>query len=129
MIDHMGLPVSDIDEAAEFYEAVLAPLGYGLEVEIEEEGEVAFAAFGLPGEPAFFIVASGQPVNARLHVAFKADDRAAVRAFHMAALAAGGTDNGAPGLRPHYHDNYYAAYVIDPDGHNIEAVCHLPEAN
>lgn len=128
MIDHMGFPVSDFEASVEFYESALAPLGYGLEVE-DLEGEVAVAGFGLPGEPAFFIASGEEPASHRLHIAFKADDRAAVRAFHMAALAAGGTDNGKPGLRPDYHDNYYAAYVLDPDGHNIEAVCHAPEAN
>ena len=84
------------------------------------------AGFGAGAKPQFWI-GSGRPVRGQVHFAFTAKDRAAVRAFHQAALKAGGKDNGPPGLRPHYHQNYYGAFVLDPDGHNIEAVCHLPE--
>lgn len=127
MIDHIGLPVADIARSRAFYEAALAPLGYGvvMEVSAEETGAAAHVGFGLPGKPDFWIT-SGGPLGGRLHVAFAAADRPTVDAFHAAALAAGGRDNGAPGLRPHYHPNYWGAFVFDPDGHNIEAVCHRP---
>ncbi len=127
MIDHLGLPVSDFARSRAFYEAALAPLGYAvlMEVTAEETGSHAHAGFGRDGKPDFWI-SSGGPLSGRVHVAFAASDRATVDAFHAAALAAGGTDNGAPGLRPHYHPNYWGAFVLDPDGHNIEAVCHRP---
>ena len=89
-------------------------------------GSGPHAGFGSPGRPQFWI-ATGKPVQGRVHFAFMTKDRAAVRAFHQAALAAGAKDNGAPGLRPEYHEHYYGAFVLDPDGHNIEAVCHGPE--
>jgi catechol 2,3-dioxygenase-like lactoylglutathione lyase family enzyme len=118
MLDHIRLPVSDCERSKRFYAAALAPLGSVLLV---EEGD---AGFGPPRKPQFWI-GPGR-VAAPAHVAFVAVDRAAVRAFHAAAVAAGGRDNGSPGLRPHYHANYYAAFVLDPDGHNIEAVSHAP---
>ena len=126
MIDHFGFPVSDYDKSKTFYERALAPLGYGVVMEVgtNEMGAPA-AGFGIGGNPDVWIGGEGNVGNP-LHVAIVARDRAAVDAFHQAALAAGGRDNGAPGLRPHYHPNYYAAFVLDPDGHNIEAVCHLP---
>ena len=127
MIDHIGFPVVDIARSRAFYEAALAPLGYGvvMEVSAEETGAAAHVGFGLPGRPDFWIT-SGGSLGGCLHVAFAAADRATVDAFHAAALAAGGRDNGAPGLRPHYHPHYWGAFVLDPDGHNIEAVCHRP---
>ena len=109
-------------------ERALAPFGYDLVMEVtaRETGGSSHAGFGPAGRPHFWI-GTGKPVKDRVHLAFVAKDRAAVRAFYDAALKAGGTDNGPPGLRPHYHANYYGAFVLDPDGHNIEAVCHLPE--
>lgn len=128
MLDHIGVPVGDLAAAKAFYATALAPLGYGIVMELGPEvtGSTGFVGFGLPGKPQFWITTGG-PMSGVLHVAFKAATRAEVAAFHAAALAAGGRDNGGPGLRPHYHPNYYGAFVFDPDGHNIEAVCHLPE--
>ena len=128
MIDHIGFPVSDYVRAKAFYEKALAPLGYTLIMEFggeHTESGSAAAGFGRDGKPDFWIGGEGGP-KAGLHVAIVAADRAAVDAFHRAALAAGAKDNGAPGLRPHYHPDYYGAFVLDPDGHNIEAVCHRP---
>jgi catechol 2,3-dioxygenase-like lactoylglutathione lyase family enzyme len=126
MIDHVGFPVSDYARAKAFYLAALAPLGYVLVMEVDQEGNGQPAAgFGIDGKPDFWIGGEGG-LNKPLHVAIATKDRAAVDAFHRAAIAAGGRDNGAPGLRPHYHPNYYGAFVLDPDGHNIEAVCHRP---
>jgi catechol 2,3-dioxygenase-like lactoylglutathione lyase family enzyme len=126
MLDHLGLPVSDYEHSKAFYLQALAPLGAGLVLEVGADltGDRAHAGFGRDGKPSLWI--GEAPARARMHVALVADDRAAVDAFHRAALAAGGTDNGGPGLRPHYHPHYYAAFVLDPDGHNIEAVCHRP---
>ncbi len=128
MLDHVGFPVSDFQRGKQFYEATLAALDIGIVMEVtaEQTGSGSHAGFGDNGKPYFWI-GDGEPLQGRLHVAFTAPSRAAVDAFHRAALAAGGTDNGAPGLRPHYHPDYYGAFVIDPDGHNIEAVCHAPE--
>ena len=127
MIDHIGLNVRDIARATEFYLEALAPLGYGivLQLSAEETGHAAAVGFGAGQKPSFWI---GQTAKASgpTHVAFVAPSRAAVDAFYAAALKAGGKDNGAPGLRPHYHANYYGAFVFDPDGNNVEAVCHLP---
>jgi catechol 2,3-dioxygenase-like lactoylglutathione lyase family enzyme len=120
MLDHVGFNVSDFDRSKAFYEQALAPLGLGVLMEPAER----VAGFGEDGKPFFWIEAHGSPVQG-LHVAFDVDDRAKVEAFHAAALDAGGTDNGAPGLRE-YHPNYYGAYVLDPDGNNVEAVCHRP---
>ena len=128
MIDHVGFPVSDYARSKAFYEQALAPLGYTLIMEFggdhTESGSPA-AGFGAKGKPDFWIGGEGG-LEKPLHVALLAKDRATVDAFHRAAIAAGGKDNGAPGLRPHYHANYYGAFVLDPDGHNIEAVCHAP---
>lgn len=123
MLDHVNLPVSDFARSMAFYRAALAPLGFVVGAENGDDG--GSAGFGPPGKPRFWI-ASGTAPKARLHIAFVADDHDAVRRFHSAALAAGGTDNGAPGIRAEYHASYYAAFVFDPDGHNIEAVCHFP---
>jgi catechol 2,3-dioxygenase-like lactoylglutathione lyase family enzyme len=120
MIDHMGLSVRDLAQSRAFYEAALASLGYRCILEFDEA-----VGFGVPPKPDFWIGA-GKPGEPRSHVAFRAETRPQVDAFHRAALAAGGRDNGAPGVRAHYHPNYYGAFVFDPDGHNIEAVCHAP---
>ena len=122
MLDHMGFGVSDYERSKAFYAQALAPLGISLLMEPIS----AAAGFGKDGKPFFWIEARGQAVTGRLHVAFAVEDRAGVDAFHAAAVAAGGTDNGAPGVREIYHPSYYGAYVLDPDGHNIEAVCHRP---
>lgn len=128
MIDHVGFPVSDYESAKAFYVRALAPLGYTLVMEVTAQvnpsGHPA-AGFGIGGKPDFWIGGDGG-LSKPLHVAIAAKSRAEVDAFHKAALAAGGRDNGAPGLRPHYHANYYGAFILDPDGHNIEAVCHAP---
>ena len=126
MIDHVGFPVSDYARAKAFYEMALAPLGYTLIKEVQQNQYDAKAAgFGANGKPDFWIGGEGG-LNKPLHIAIATKDRAAVDAFYQAALAAGAKDNGAPGVRAHYHPNYYGAFVLDPDGHNIEAVCHAP---
>ncbi|MBV8565932.1 MAG: VOC family protein [Methylobacteriaceae bacterium] len=128
MLDHIGIAVRDVDRARAFYNGALAPLGIGIimEVTAEQTGNDAAVGYGAAGKPFFWIGEVPAPVS-RSHVAFVAESRAVVDAFYKAAMAAGGTDNGGPGLRPHYHSNYYGAFVLDPDGHNIEAVCHRPE--
>jgi len=125
MIDHMGVNVSDLQRSKAFYAAALAPLGYRVIIELTKDQTGGFEGVGMgePPKPDFWL-AGGAPNEPRIHVAFRAESRAVVDAFYQAALAAGGRDNGAPGLRPHYHPNYYGAFVHDPDGHNIEAVCH-----
>lgn len=136
MIDHMTFRVSDIARSKAFYAAALAPLGYALLFEQQFDG-VDVLGFGQPtATPAHeakidtWLVDGpsphGAPATTGCHLAWSAPSRAAVDAFHAAALAAGGSDNGAPGLRPHYHASYYGAFAIDPDGNNIEAVCHAP---
>jgi catechol 2,3-dioxygenase-like lactoylglutathione lyase family enzyme len=128
MLDHVAFSVGDLGQAKAFYAKALAPLGIAALMEVTPEmtgGADAYVGFGDGGKPYFWI-ASGGKHSPHMHVAFAAPDRETVDAFHKAALAAGGTDNGAPGLRPHYHANYYGAFVRDPDGHNIEAVCHAP---
>ncbi|MFM2303869.1 MAG: hypothetical protein RLZZ135_1279 [Cyanobacteriota bacterium] len=119
MIDHTGINVSNFENSKDFYTKALAPLDYKL---ITEFGD-AMAGFGIEGEADFWMM-RGEVNTPRIHIAFRAQTREMVQAFHTAALAIGGRDNGAPGLRPQYHSNYYAAFVFDPDGHNIEAVCH-----
>ena len=119
MLDHLVLLVADLDASVAFYTRALAPLDYALVTRKEQ-----VAGFGVAGKADFWI-ATGKPTD-RLHVAFRARGRAEVRAFHGAAIAAGGNDNGAPGVREKYHPSYYGAFVRDPDGHNIEAVCHDP---
>jgi len=122
VLDHVGFAVSDYGRSKAFYEKALAPLGLTILLEPQEQA----AGFGEDGKAIFWIEAQGRAVKGRLHVAFTARDRDTVDAFHVAALAAGATDNGAPGVREMYHPHYYGAYVLDPDGHNIEAVCHVP---
>ena len=128
MIDHTGISVSDFQASKAFYARALAAIGYELLAEIPASvtGRTDVAGFGERPKPDFWI-SKGTPNQPALHVAFRAESRAQVDAFYKAAIAAGGKDNGAPGLRPHYHPNYYGAFVLDPDGHNIEAVCHEPE--
>jgi len=121
MIDHLALNVSDLEASRAFYTRALEPLGIG--VVLERPGS---CGLGEEGKPYFFIHARGEP-STSVHVAFTAADRPAVDAFHRAALEAGGTDNGGPGVREQYHPTYYGAFVLDPDGNNIEAVCHTPE--
>jgi catechol 2,3-dioxygenase-like lactoylglutathione lyase family enzyme len=126
MIDHIGFAVSDYARAKAFYEKALGPLGYTLIMEVQQDANDAKAAgFGISGKPDFWIGGEGR-LNLPVHIAIATNDRATVDAFYQAAIAAGGKDNGAPGIRAHYHPNYYGAFVLDPDGHNIEAVCHAP---
>ena len=127
LIDHTGIQVSDLSRSLAFYEKALAPLGYAklMELSADQTGGFAGAGFGEPPKPDFWI-GEGTPNQPPLHVAFRANSRALVDQFYAAALKAGGRDHGKPGLRPHYHANYYGAFVLDPDGHNIEAVCHKP---
>ena len=120
MLDHLGFGVSNYDASKQFWLKALAPLGAAAVM----EGEHGLG-IGIGGKPALWIFQSNDR-PAPLHLAFTASDRAQVDAFHRAALAAGGRDNGAPGIRAHYHPNYYGAFVIGPDGHNVEAVCHKP---
>jgi catechol 2,3-dioxygenase-like lactoylglutathione lyase family enzyme len=119
MLDHVTIGVTDITTSRAFYDLALAPLGI---TRLYAEGE-AFAGYGI-GDKAFFWIGLKAPKKSGVHIAFAAASRAAVDAFHAAAMAAGASDNGAPGLRPHYHEDYYGAFVLDPDGHNIEAVWH-----
>jgi catechol 2,3-dioxygenase-like lactoylglutathione lyase family enzyme len=125
MIDHTGVIVSDFEGAKAFYSAALSTIGYQLLAEFPAAvtGHTDVAGFGAPPKPDFWI-SRGSPNKPPIHVAFRVDARERVDAFYRAAMAAGGRDNGRPGLRAHYHPNYYAAFVLDPDGHNIEAVCH-----
>jgi catechol 2,3-dioxygenase-like lactoylglutathione lyase family enzyme len=127
MIDHTGVQMSRPEVSRRFYDQALAPLGYAVLMVVPPEFTKGRVVLGYGVAPkADFWLAEGTPNEPRLHVAFRAESRAMVDAFHRAALAAGGKDNGAPGLRPHYHQHYYGAFVLDPDGHNIEAVCHQP---
>ena len=117
MIDHLAIHVTDAAASKRFYEAALRPLGYTLMMDYGEHA----AGFGEGGKPDFWI-GTGEPKPA--HIAFRSVDRATVDAFYAAAIAAGGRDNGAPGVRAQYHASYYGAFVLDPDGYNVEAVCH-----
>jgi catechol 2,3-dioxygenase-like lactoylglutathione lyase family enzyme len=121
MIDHTGVIVGSFEASRRIYAAALAPLGYELLLEFH----ASVAGFGESGKPDFWI-SQGEPNTPRIHVAFRADTRREVDAFYEAALGAGARDNGAPGLRAQYHPDYYGAFVLDPDGHKIEAVCHSP---
>ena len=131
-LDHVGVTVSDFAKALTFYEAALKPLGITVVMKVgkaETGGQYEGAGLGKDQKPDFWIGAGGgkKPAGKAVHLAFIAESRTAVDAFYKAALSAGGTDNGAPGIREHYHPNYYAAFVYDPDGHNVEAVSHKPE--
>ena len=121
MIDHLGIPVRDLAVSKAFYEQALAPLGYSLLLEYP-----GVCGFGAEQKPDFWLDERGAP-GAPIHVAIASADRATVDAFYEAAIAAGGQDNGPPGPRSIYHQHYYGAYVLDPDGNNFEAVCHQPE--
>ena len=129
MLDHIGFAVADAERSKRFYELALEPLGIMLIMSLGSEhtpsGGTAHG-FGSGGKPYFWF-GDNEEVGKGSHIAFTAESRMMVDAFYKAALAAGGTDNGAPGLRPQYHPDYYGAFVRDPDGVNIEAVCHLPE--
>ncbi|PNG26018.1 VOC family protein [Methylocella silvestris] len=128
MIDHMGFPVADFSRSKAFFDRALAPLGIEIvmQVSAQETGGSAHAGYGNNGKPFFWIGDGSAPAGA-IHIAFEALSRSQVDAFYAAALAAGAKDNGPPGLRADYHPNYYAAFVLDPDGNNIEAVCHHAE--
>ena len=125
MIDHTGLLVSDFAKSKDFYQKALEPIAYALLMEFPASvtGHTDVAGFGEKNMPDFWI-SKGTPNQPPIHIAFRVKNRDMVDAFYQAALKAGGRDNGAPGLRPHYHPTYYGAFVLDPDGHNIEAVCH-----
>jgi catechol 2,3-dioxygenase-like lactoylglutathione lyase family enzyme len=128
-IDHVSLSVENLDDASSFYERALEPLGIGVvgRMTAEQSGSVAFAGFGVGKKGQLWLAESGRQSPAS-HICFRAKTRAQVRAFHEQALAAGGRDNGSPGIRELYHPAYYAAFVLDPEGHNIEAVCFEPES-
>jgi catechol 2,3-dioxygenase-like lactoylglutathione lyase family enzyme len=123
MLDHICIEVSNYQVARQFYSQALAPLGYSLLMEVE-----GFAGFGIAttGPLATLWIRQGKNPS-KIHIAFTALNRQVVRAFHEAAIKSGGKDNGKPGIREHYHPNYYGAFIFDPDGNNIEAVCHKPE--
>ena len=125
MIDHVGVIVSDFAKSRAFYVQALAPTGHSKLVELPDTrgGDAPTAGF-CHADGSDFWIRQGDATRPPTHIAFRVPSRAAVDAFYEAAIAAGGRDNGAPGLRRHYHANYYGAYVLDPDGHNIEAVCH-----
>ena len=126
MIDHLIVTVSDFDLGKAFYERALAPLGITPTAEFPW-GAARARGVGFGGEDKEFFVVQGSAIKPPIHVAFRAATRAEVEAFHREALAAGGRDNGAPELSPEHHADYFSAYVLDPDGHNVEAVCHEPE--
>jgi catechol 2,3-dioxygenase-like lactoylglutathione lyase family enzyme len=125
MLDHMTFRVRDLAASRSFYEQALAPLGYKVGYEGEHEG-VRMLGLVAGGKFDTWLVEAGDAPSGPTHLAWHAATRDAVDAFYDAALAAGGKDNGPPGLRPHYHDDYYGAFVLDPDGNNVEAVCHEP---
>jgi len=135
MIDHMSISPADIENARRFYDAALAPLGMAtvMEVTAEQTGGYHGIGYGAGPKPVFWLAADSRRAaragqcGAGLHIAFEAANRTSVDAFYAAAIAQGGRDNGPPGIRPHYHPAYYAAFVIDPDGVNLEAVCQKPE--
>ena len=121
IIDHVGLTVGDYEKSKQFFSRALAPLGIELAMEIS-----GYAGFGKSGKPEFW-VEGGSETHRPMHIAFIADNRDQVKAFYAAAMAAGGKDNGPPGIREIYPPNYFGAFVIGPDGHNVEAVCHKAE--
>jgi catechol 2,3-dioxygenase-like lactoylglutathione lyase family enzyme len=121
VFDHVGLNVSHYEVSKQFYERTLAPLGYSVQIELAESKTAGFGAEGVASD---FWIGEREPLATSVHVAFQAPDHATIDAFHAAGVAAGGTDNGPPGIREQYHPTYYGAYVLDPDGNNIEAVCH-----
>lgn len=129
MLDHLSLSVSDYARSVRFYTAALAPLSIVplVELSAQQTGSIAYAGFGAAAAArSFFWIGAGGQCSGAVHVAFAAQTRAQVDAFYQAALAAGARDNGPPGIRPHYDPDYYGAFVLDPDGHNVEAVCRAP---
>lgn len=125
MLDHIGLAVTDLAKSRAFYEAALEPLGVRV-LEVIDENETGGTAVVMGDSEQFFVFADNEQPGEGTHVAFRAATRDQVDGFYQAAMAAGGKDNGAPGIRAQYHPNYYAAFVHDPDGINVEVVCHLP---
>ncbi|WP_434778235.1 VOC family protein [Neisseria sp. Ec49-e6-T10] len=131
MIDHLSTYATDYVATKHFYEKAFAALGYTIQAEFVAKWNEHFptqrmCAFGKEGKMAFWIIEVKEAYTPR-HTAFAAENRAQVDAFYQAAMHSGGQDNGGPGLRPHYHEHYYGAFVIDPDGNNVEAVCHTPQ--
>lgn len=126
IIDHISITVSNYKESKDFYLKALSPLGYKLVMEIMEWRGVSWAGFGI-NKKADFWISEGDKVQNPMHIAFLAENKEQVRDFYEAAMETGAKDNGPPGIRTIYHPNYYGAFVIGPDGHNIEAVCHKPE--
>lgn len=131
MIDHLSTYTLDFPTTRAFYEAALGALGYAVQAELVLDADPDLpgrraCAFGPPGRPVFWVIQAREAASPR-HVAFAAENRRAVDAFHRAGLAAGGKDHGAPGPRPIYHEHYYGGFLTDPDGNNVEAVCHTPE--
>jgi catechol 2,3-dioxygenase-like lactoylglutathione lyase family enzyme len=124
MIDHMTLNVADFAAMLSFYEKALAPLGIAVIIRFGKDVTGAGEFVGLGREKPFLWLSDKGKTTPSTHIAIRAENREEVDAFYKAAMAAGGQDNGAPGLRPHYHPNYYGAFVLDPEGHNLEAVCH-----
>lgn len=130
MIDHLSIGVSDLVRSLAFYDIVLAELGFKRCMNVEVDGKKA-VGYGYDRRPIFWIGHQNGDMTAiapssGFHIAFQATSRVAVDAFYRAAMAAGATDNGKPGLRPQYHPDYYAAFILDPDGYHLEAVCHQP---
>ncbi|MFW5969023.1 MAG: VOC family protein [Halofilum sp. (in: g-proteobacteria)] len=128
IIDHLGLSITDCEQSRGFYDAALAPLGIHRVIDVELDDGHQASGYGREGQPPRFWISSVGVSRGRTHVAFQAGNQDEVRAFHRAALAAGGRDHGAPALRPARHPDYFAAFVYDPDGYNIEAVTHVPDA-
>lgn len=129
MIDHIGIDIKDAETSKKFYTKALAPIGYSMtQVPTEYTGGKIILGYGNPPEKADFWISegNGKATHPPMHVAFRVQNRKQVDEFYAAAIAAGGKDNGAPGLRAKYHKDYYAAFVFDPDGHNVEVVCHEP---
>ena len=132
MIDHLSTYATDFPATKRFYDAALGSLGYSIQAEMVARWDTDFperrcCAWGPSGRTIFWVIEVREAASPR-HLAFSAPDRQTVGAFHRAALTAGGADHGAPGLRPIYHEHYFGAFVLDPDGNNVEAVCHEPEA-
>ena len=127
MFDHVSVVVSDYERSKAFYLQALAPTGHSRLTELRATSTGQESAGFCHADGSDFWISQGSAINPPIHIAFRVSSRAAVDAFYKAAIAAGGRDNGAPGLRPHYHASYYGAFVLDPDGHNIEAVCHEAE--
>lgn len=124
MIDHITFGVTDFARSTRFYDLAFAPLGVRRLFDVPPAHTNGVKVTGYGDDRPWFWIAEENATSGMMHIALRAEHRAQVVAFHAAAMEAGGTDNGPPGLRPHYHPDYYAAFVLDPDGHNIEAVCH-----